>query len=245
MKILTLDIETAPNLGYFWDLWKQNISIGQIKESSHILCWTGKWLGEEPIRYFTKNDKDFLNGIHYLLSEADAVIHYNGTKFDIPFLNAEFAQAGMPPPAPYHQIDLYRSVKAQFKFPSYKLAYVAPALGIGNKVDHMEFNDWIGCMENNKESWSKMIRYNIEDVKLTEQLYLRILPWIKGHPNRGLYKHEQLECPTCASKDYIARGNLTTRAGVYKRYSCKSCGTWFRGVHNQAEKRKHIRVSYA
>jgi DNA polymerase elongation subunit (family B)/predicted RNA-binding Zn-ribbon protein involved in translation (DUF1610 family) len=244
MKILVLDIETAPNVAYVWGLWKQNVSLNQIKEDGYVLSWSAKWLDKKRVEHRCRKDSDMLKVIHDLLTEADAVVHYNGTKFDMPWLNSEFIRAQMPPPAPYHQIDLLRTVRQQFKFPSNKLAYVAPALGIGDKVDHMTFEDWVGCMEGKNTSWTKMVKYNIEDVKLTEKLYYKLLAWIKGHPNRGLYKHEQLECPSCGSENYIARGDTTTRAGVYKRYSCKDCDTWFRGVQNIGEQRKHIRVNY-
>ena len=42
-----------------------------------------------------------IKGIHKLLDECDAVIHYNGSKFDIPTLNKEFLLHGLHPPAPY------------------------------------------------------------------------------------------------------------------------------------------------
>ncbi|NIV35232.1 MAG: hypothetical protein GWN58_38990, partial [Anaerolineae bacterium] len=48
-----------------------------------------------------------LEGAWELLDEADAVVHYNGKKFDIPTLNREFVKYGFTPPSPYKQIDLY------------------------------------------------------------------------------------------------------------------------------------------
>ena len=47
MKILILDIETSPHTGFHWGLFQQNISIGQLIESSTVLCWAAKWLGEK------------------------------------------------------------------------------------------------------------------------------------------------------------------------------------------------------
>lgn len=249
MKILTLDIETAPNTAYTWGLWKQNISIGQIKESGYVLCWAAKWLNDRNVMAGTLQEtgkKGMLEGIHDLLSVADTVVHYNGTRFDIPWLNGEFAKINLAPPAPYHQVDLLRVVRNQFRFPSNKLAYVAPALGLGDKVDHMTFDDWIGCMEGDDDAWMKMEHYNIEDVRLTEQLYLRLLPWIKNHPNHGLYKIEKKICPSCGGDHYHSRGTMTTRAGVYQRFQCQDCGTWFRGNKNEVSPAKEtMRVAYS
>jgi len=113
IKILLLDIETAPNLVHVWALWQQNVSIKQIIDAGYVLCWSAKWYGEEKI-YFDSihqsDPKSMLVKIHQMLDECDAVIHYNGAKFDIPTLNKEFLLYKMKPPAPYKQIDLLRTM---------------------------------------------------------------------------------------------------------------------------------------
>jgi len=215
----------------------QNISLSQLLESGYILCWAAKWTDKKGVYSRSKGDKDFLSCLHALLCDCDAVIHYNGTKFDMPWINSEFLLAGLPPPSPYKNIDLLRTVRSQFRFPSNKLDYVATALGIGHKNKNMSMDDWKGAMNDDPKSWAKMIRYNKNDVKLTAELYFELLPWIKGHPNSSLYRQFDgrdggMGCPKCDSKDIIARGNIKTDGAVYKRYSCKSCNSWFRGKVN-------------
>ena len=93
MRILLLDIESSPNTAHVWGLWQQNVSLNQLMESSYVLCYAAKWLGEEDVFFDSVHQskpKAMLKGIHGLLDAADAVIHYNGTKFDIPTLNKEF-----------------------------------------------------------------------------------------------------------------------------------------------------------
>jgi hypothetical protein len=119
-------------------------------------------------------------------------------------------------------------------------------LGVGAKAGDMTFDDWVGCMEGDEASMEKMLEYNISDVELTEELYLRLLPWIKNHPNHGLYKTEKEVCPTCGGNHYHGRGYATTRVGVYHRFQCQDCGTWFRGnVNEHKPARKHMRIPYA
>ena len=131
MKILLLDIEVAPNLAHCWGLFKQNIAISQLLESGYTLCWAAKWYGEKPI-YFDSIHQSrplkMIKAIHKLVAEADAVVHYNGTKFGMPILNKDFLLHGLPPPAPYAQIDLYKTVKSRFRFPSNKLDYIVKEL---------------------------------------------------------------------------------------------------------------------
>ena len=44
--MLTLDIETRPNLAHVWGLWQQNVGLSQIVERGHVMCWVAKWYGE-------------------------------------------------------------------------------------------------------------------------------------------------------------------------------------------------------
>jgi len=228
MKILLLDIESAPNTAYVWGLFKQNISISQIVDSSKMLCWAAKWLGEEDVMFssFLGGHKKMLKKIHKLLDQADAVVHYNGSRFDIPTLNKEFLLADMPPPAPYQQIDLLKTARQQFRFPSNKLDYVGRALGVGQKEGHEGFELWVKCMNKDPDAWLKMEAYNKQDVVLLEKVYYEFLPWIKNHPNKALVKNEGMVCPSCGSHDVSRRGFNLTKTGKYQRYQCNSCGTW-------------------
>lgn len=236
MKILLLDIESSPNTAHVWGLWQQNVGISQLMESSYILCWAAKWLGESNV-YFDSihqsKPKRMLQKIHNLMDEADAIIHYNGSKFDIPTLNKEFLLHDIPPPAPYKQIDLLKVARNEFKFPSNKLDYVANALKLGTKLKHPGHELWIGCMNDDSSSWETMEKYNIQDVVLLEKVYYKLLPWIKNHPTYGLYK-EDVCCPNCGGKHYQHRGFAYTKTMKYRRYQCTSCHKWFKST--KAEK---------
>jgi DNA polymerase elongation subunit (family B) len=228
MKILLLDIETAPNTAYVWGLFKQNISISQVVDSSEMLCWAAKWYGDHNVMFksILHGKKKMLTHIHKLLDEADVVVHYNGSRFDIPTLNKEFLEAGMMPPAPYLQVDLLRTARQQFRFPSNKLDYVGRALGEGKKHTHEGFELWVKCMKKDKDAWTRMEQYNVQDVLLLEKVYNRFLPWIKSHPNVGTHTERSHVCPTCGSHAVQSRGYKVTTTGKYRRYSCNDCGSW-------------------
>ena len=245
MKILLLDIEVAPNLAHTWGLFKQTISINQLLESGYTLCWAAKWYGEKDILFDSLEQSrplKMLKGIHKLVAEADVVVHYNGTKFDMPILNKEFLLHGLPPPAPYLQIDLFKTVKSRFRFPSNKLDYIVQELEIGAKVKHSGHELWIRCMSGDEVAWREMERYNRQDVKLLEKLYEKLKPWIKNHPNHGLYRPDTAEvCPNCGSESFERRGFSYTATCVYQRYRCYQCNNWFRGTRNIGAKagKKH------
>lgn len=229
MKILLLDIETAPNMAYVWGLFKENIPLQRIVESGYVLCWSAKWLGEEEVIFdsvYRSKPRIMLKRIHTLLDEADAVIHYNGNSFDIPTLNKEFLLNRMTPPSPAKQIDLLNVSRSRFRFLSNKMDYVAQALGVGKKKT-TTFELWVNCMANDPEAWAKMEEYNKEDVLILERIYNIYKPWIKNHPNVGLYRDDEVPtCPACGSQHLERRGFSFTANGKFQRYHCLDCGHW-------------------
>ena len=111
MKILTLDIETCPNLVYVWHLFGQYISIDNIVKPTEMICWAAKWKGQKKVHFRDQSYPDFLEAIYDLLEEADAVVTFNGIAFDLKHLNREFAKAGMVPPHMPQNIDLIKTLK--------------------------------------------------------------------------------------------------------------------------------------
>lgn len=238
MKILLLDIETAPNKVYAWGLWNQNIATNQIVEPGYTLCWAAKWLGDKELLFSSMHsdgEEAMLSLIWELLDEADAVVHYNGTKFDMPTLNKEFILHGYLPPSSYKEIDLLKTARRRFKFPSNKLDYIAQRLGLGTKTKHRGMSLWHDCMQGDDKAWSVMERYNKQDVKLLEKLYKRLLPWIKNHPNYGLYNSKKDACRNCGGK-LKKNGWEYTATCKYQRYRCVKCGAEGRGPTNEGVK---------
>lgn len=240
LKILLLDIETSPNLVHAFGLFNQNIGINQIVESSYTMCWAAKWLDEEEVFFSSiieTTPRKMIKKIYALLEEADAVVHYNGTRFDMPTLNKEFLLLGLTPPSPYKDIDLLQTARRQFKFPSNKLDYVAQALGLGEKVKHTGFDLWKQCMKKDKKSWKMMKEYNIQDVVLLEKVYKKMLSWIRNHPNQNGY-HAGVVCPNCGSSNLIKRGVSCNTNTVYQRLRCKDCGKWSRSNKQMKDMKK-------
>ena len=232
MKILLLDIETAPNVAHVWCLWQQNVGLPQIIEAGYVMCYAAKWLGER-VTYFASvvdGERKMLAGVHKLMGEADAICHYNGARFDIPTLNREFIVNGYLPPSPAKNIDLLKVARNKFKFPSNKLDYVAKVLGVEQKLKHRGHQLWIDCMAGKKEAWEEMRRYNIQDVNVLEQVYEKMLPWIGNHPNVGVYDDVPDVCPNCGGSHFMRRGVAVAQLLKYHRFQCKDCGKWVRGT---------------
>ena len=234
MKILHLDIETAPNLGAFWRTGTQYMPANHIISIGYTLCWAAKWHGKREV-IFDSVDRSgadqMVAGMHALLDEADAVCHYNGRKFDIKVLNAEFAKRQIPPLHDFPQIDLLSVVRSKFNLPSNKLDFVCRYFGLGSKVKHVGMDMWLDCMNGDPKALSAMERYNKQDVRLLEKLYRFLLPWIKNHPNYGLYvDSDRPVCQNCGSTQIVKVGVQHTKTRSYQRYRCKKCHTPLRGT---------------
>lgn len=235
LKILFYDIETAPNLSYVWGKYEQDV-IAYEKEW-YMLCFAYKWLGEKKVHAVSlpdfklykkdkQNDKHVIEKLWELFNEADIVIAHNGDKFDQRKSNARFAYHGLTPPSPYKTIDTKKVAKKYFAFNSNKLDDLGDHLGIGRKIQTGGFSLWKGCMEGDEKAWKKMIQYNKNDVKLLEDVYLKLRPWITNHPNLNIMLGTDRNCPNCGSNQLQKRGTYKTNTNVYQQYWCKSCGKW-------------------
>jgi len=230
MKILEIDIETAPHSAYIWSCFTKYISPDHIEVPGYTLCFAARWKGDNKVMFhsiWTDGFEGMLDAAWQLLNEADAVIHYNGKKFDVKILNGEFLVQEWTPPAPYAQIDLLPVVRRNFRFPSNKLDYVCKRLGLGAKVHHRGMELWTEVMEGDKKSCKEMMEYNIQDVHLLTPLYERLLPWITEHPNYGMFSDsDRPVCTNCGSENLHKEGTRATKTQLYQRYQCQDCGTW-------------------
>jgi hypothetical protein len=243
-KILLFDIETSPIIGAVWGLWEQNVV--KVVGQWYMLSFSYKWLGESKVHSFalpdfklySKNktdDSDLCTELWKLLDEADIVIAHNGDEFDIKKANARFIVNGMIPPSSYLKIDTKKIAKKYFKFDSNSLKDLAKYFGVSQKADAGGIETWFGCMAGNKKSWAHMIEYNKQDVKVLEDVYLRMRPWMSAHP--VLRHKEDYACPKCISTNIQKRGYARTSNGVsYQRWQCQDCGGWSRSRKSEEEK---------
>lgn len=238
-KILLFDIENAPSLGWFYDLWKEGNIVGT-KSEQYFLCFAYKWLGDSTVRAFSlpdfkgykpasENDELLVRELWKLFDEADILIAHNGDHFDIRKANARFAYYNLPPPAPYKTVDTLKVARRYFNFTSNKLDNLGDHLGYGRKMVHTGFTLWKGCMTGDPDSWKKMVQYNKRDVVLLEQIYKHFLPWIQNHPNTAVMSELPDGCPNCASPNLKKEGFSYTRTGKRQQYSCLNCRAWTSG----------------
>jgi len=221
-----LDIEWAPALAYVWRMWDENISPDQLIDHGGMLCFCAHWHGTKDYMFFSKWDdgrEGMAQAAKDLLEEAEAVVTYNGDKYDLPKIMGEILLAGLKPPPKPCSIDVLKAVK-KFGFNMNRLAYIGPLLGVGAKVKHQGFSLWKDVLAGDEKAMAKMRRYCIQDVRMLDKLYKKILPFITNHPFLG---HGTDKCPACNSAKTQKRGYRRTRVFKTQRNQCQDCGHWF------------------
>lgn len=248
-RVLLLDIETAPMLGYVWGLWENNVALNQVNQDWYILSWSAKWLGEKTVMYDDQrnaknieDDSRLLKGIWKLLDEADIVVGQNSNNFDLKKLNARFILNGFQPPSSYRKLDTKLIAQKHFAFTSTRLEYMSDKINKKYKKlkkhgEFIGFEMWSECLKGNKRAWKEMEKYNKYDVLALEELFMALIPW-DNSINFNLYHDEESHTCKCGSTEFNRNGYYYTDAGKFQRYRCVKCGAETRGRENLLSKAK-------
>lgn len=234
-KILVIDIERLPGTAYIWDPRTDYVAPRNFIEWPRLLCFAARWYGQKtPIFQAEWRDRDaMIRKAWELYDEADHVVTYNGIRFDNKHLRTEWLEAGLTPPRPWKDIDLFAQVK-QFGFESKSLDSVSRRLGRPGKELHYDIGLAFRAANGEQAAQREMRAYNIGDIELTEWLYDRLRGWITtGHVGKG-HATDKI-CPNCASEDLELR-STKYRAQVidYPMFTCQNCGKHSRGTWHAA-----------
>jgi uncharacterized protein YprB with RNaseH-like and TPR domain len=173
------------------------------------------------------NDREVVKQLHWLVSNADFVVTYNGDRYDIKKMMARFVYHNLKPPKRFKSIDCYKK-KKYFSFNSNSLDAVAQHLKLGKKKETGGFGLWQGCMAGEQQSWRRMIQYCNRDIELLEKVYLKIRGYYHTHPDTR-QPFQQNVCPTCCSNAIVFNGGIKiTKRTVKQQFRCGNCGQqWY------------------
>jgi len=233
IKIASFDIETSPNIGAYFELYREGNILWNIQHWN-IMSFAIKDLNNKKTFVYAlpdfklyktqkNNDKELVKILWKIFNEYDVLIAHNGASFDMKKVMARFIYHNMLPPNIPVIIDTKLVAKRYFKFDSNKLDDLGDYLGIGRKLE-TEKNLWKKCLDGDLKAWNLMKKYNIQDVILLEKVYLRLLPYIKNHPNYAMYLGERIACPNCGSFKLTKDGIRPKALSIVQKWVCKDCG---------------------
>lgn len=235
-KIVYWDIETAPNIVYTWGAgYEENVI--EVVEPWYMISFAYRWEGEPqnstqcvivtPDEARERDDSRVVMALRDVMDEADIAIAHNGDRFDKKKFNARLVAHELIPPHPYRTIDTLKVARANFAFNSNRLDQLGQYLGVGRKVKHSGFKLWKDCMAGDEKALSLMAKYNIGDIKLLRDVYLKLRPYMPSHPNLAVYGSPS-SCPKCgaSSVNLQSRGYRTTNVAKKRTWLCKVCKGW-------------------
>jgi DNA polymerase III epsilon subunit-like protein len=244
-KILLLDLESSLIEAFVWGLYDQNIKYDNVVQDWHLLCWSAKWLFDSEVMADVltvkeakeHDDKRICESIWKLMDEANLIVAHNGNHFDLKKFNSRFVKHGFRPPSSYQSIDTLLIARANFGFTSNKLDDLCTYFDIPGKTStNLEL--WRRCFYADKEALDEMKFYNKNDVEILEEIYIKLRPWIKGHPNLNLWNEEYVSvCPNCGGEIEI-KGDYYTPLNRYDAFRCLNCGAVGRSKSTNLEKEK-------
>lgn len=240
-KLLYMDIETSKITvekrmeiwpGQLWNEFKFRPE--DIVQDWFVMSWSAQWVCDNymhsyvvrPTEAKKRNDKRILKPLWKLFDEADVIIGHNSDRFDIKKLNWRWMVHEYKPPKPYRQVDTMKEI-AKIAAPTSKgLDYLTKTLQLNGKKKH-DPDLFDRCMAGDVEALRELKEYNEVDVSEGQSLYMLIRPWMKHHPNMGLYYQDDVaRCKNCGNTELdIDYQNLVyTSANAWACWTCSICG---------------------
>lgn len=216
-----------------------------ITDDWYVISWAGKWLFQpdsfgdvvKPKEAKDRNDKRVVKSLHDVIKKADFVITHNGNRFDIKNINWRFLIHSLSPQQRYKSIDTLAKSKQVFGASSLAMDFLCRQLGYDQK-HHTDYGLWQACEAGDSEALTKMYNYNVNDIYMLEDLYLRVRPFFKVHPNFAVFtqayrdlEEDEFKCHVCmetVNKSRFSKKWSTPAGYMYKSCECPHCGTMLR-----------------
>jgi DNA polymerase elongation subunit (family B) len=245
-KTLIFDIEVSPDIIASYGLREQYHSHKNILQDWYMICFAWKWLGGKNIlsssilddlAAFRKNPSDDLvvvKRLHEVLQDADVIVGHNCDRFDWKKFQTRAAFHGLKPISKPAVVDTLKTAKKHFAFTSNSMAYISKYLGTEEKKTHSP-DMWMKILRGDKSAIKECVDYCKGDIQATEDLYLKLRPYMDDHPNHNLFRNKDIECcPKCGSLEFTSNGSTLRATGRYKKYICSKCLGHFRDTRTIA-----------
>lgn len=177
-------------------------------------------LQRDNIRKNPLDDRKLVLAIKKRLLKADMVVTHNGKWFDLPWLNSRLMHWGY---TPITDLPHYDTCEVSYKKMRVKnsLEALGEFLGCKVKKTPTDMNTWLLAGGGNAKAQRKIVAHNDADVRLTEEVYLKMRVFGFKHPNLANIMNDPDKCPICGKKGTLIRdGMLYGPVNRAQRYEC-------------------------
>lgn len=231
-RILTIDIERLPGLAPVWDQKTRYIPASQWVRYPRMVCFAAEWYGATtPLFHASWHKTDMVKAAWDLYDRADVVVTFNGVRFDNTHLRTEWLLAGLPPPSPWKDVDLFQVAARTFGFDSKSLAHLCERLDLPGKTGHYDSKVAEAAAAGDKTAQTELRSYNLGDIAANWAVYDRLRPWIHNHPHINVT--DKPTCNKCGSTDLNRIGDYRAIVLDYAAYRCADCGGLIRAGHTR------------
>ena len=226
---MVYDIETSQVRADLWWTGKQFVGHKALVDGpegeTRIISISWKYVGEDEVYALTWDDgcdKEMMQEFMAYYNRCDMVIGQNNNSFDNKLCKTRAAKHGLFVNRFVKSFDIYRKAKQVFRLPSFSMAYMAKFFGLTLKQSHEGIVMWkmiqYGTPDQKAEYLKKMVTYNIGDIVTTEELYMKMRPYLSGVTHIGVAQgEERWTCPMTGSDNVELYNTIYTEAGTVQR----------------------------
>lgn len=126
------------------------------------------------------DDSHLCRQVYDLISQFDILFTWNGSRFDIPFINTRLVQAGLPPlPKKLHKDLLYTS-RFKLRLASNRLDAVQDFFGLPTEKSRITPAYWTKALTGDREAMDYIVDHCERDVKVTMQVLEKLKPFVSA-----------------------------------------------------------------
>ncbi len=225
-RVLIYDIETSRIQAEMWWSGKQYVSGNQITTDPRIISVAWKWLGEDEVYKLKwdkhQSDEKLVTKFLEEYNKADMVIGFNNDSFDNRWINARALKYNLYVNTHVKSFDIMKQAKRLFRLAGYSMNSIAKYVGVETKLQHTGLIMWESIQHGTKKEAKKamklMLKYNVQDIIVTEQVFLRVKKYMKMPIHLGVLSGgSKTTCPECGGTDVKLHKTSVTAAGTIQR----------------------------
>jgi len=182
-----------------------------------------QWYGQKKVHAVSLLDdkerfkKDFRDDYHVAktikeqVDKADAIVAFNGDRFDVKELNYALVKHGLGATSNPIQIDPFKIAKSKFRFKGgNSLRNLCEVLGVKEQKGHVDDETWIAAAEGCPKAIKKVVTYNKGDIPTLRAVYNILKPYAPAKLNMNHFVYDADVCPSCGSAELRTDGKAYT-----------------------------------
>jgi|GEM_PF-5368127 len=182
------------------------------------------------------DDSNLVREIGKILQDVDLHVFQFGKRCDFKFIQTKLLKHGFPLLSnKYTAFDTCEYARRYLGLKSNSLAALATFFNLDESKMHLPADTWLLANAGNELAIRRIARRCESDVRITEEIYLRLRPLVTDHPpihsistleELGVAERPKL-CQCCGEVgSFSAQGPRPLKTKIMQQWKCRRCGAW-------------------